>query len=692
MNKQATQQAPETLETSRVEGIKRHLWRYSGQQSCRNALARLDDPAWLAAWDDALHTLKGSSVEFIGSELGAFGIRALHHGATRVRCVEPYPLDARITGGMVQKHLLGRWQALHGSAVREWTEDERRRSFEAFAENIDVSTADERETSATRSDYVVFASIDHSLLGTGIVKALEHQQASRVLPARATVFAMGIQWAYPQSPGAAPWQLHPMNQLRRSPYPQSLDLGPQFWTALTAPVRVGEIDFASFNETTWHADLPVTLTGNVDAILFWFELDLGRVQISNAPGSELQCIKPAVQYVDVTAVTVGQSVTLTVQVMEHRLHFRTPLQTSQLRSHPLPSWYVPMLGDRERNDAYRSTIAKTLAEKPSHTVLDIGAGCGLLSMMAAESGAKRVIGCETHPAICATGQEIVALNGFADRITLINKDCRALKVSEDLAQRADLALFELFDCSLIGEGVLHFLAYAREHLLDARARYLPLGARLRARIIEYRLDRIWDIDANLLNPYRFSPAFINVDAKRLAHRALTDTFDLFRFDFATATPTPESRELKISARSAGTAGAVLFWFDLQLDERTWLSNAPDATTSLHWKQGLQFLPEVRVTDGMELPLLASHDGSGLKFRWQQDALSKDAFSTLPRFDPRWLASAQELEQQTRTLLQHCAANDVEHAKVAEIARRLALEPAACNLDPLIAQRFAAMFL
>lgn len=692
MNNPAIQPTPEALETSRLEGIKRHLWRYSGQQSCRNTLARLDDPAWLAAWDDALCILKGTAVEFHGSELGTFALRALHHGAARVRCVESYPLDARITGGMVQKHLLGRWHALHGSAVREWTEDERRRSFESFAENIEVVVADEHERSATQSDYAVFASIDHSLLGTGIVKALKRHRMSRVLPARAMVFAIGIQWAYPSSGSEAAWQLQPMNQLRWSPYPQSLDLGPQFWTALTAPVRVGEIDFANFQETTWRAELPVVANGNVDAILFWFELDLGRVQISNAPDSGLKCIKPAVQSIDVAAVTVGQSLTLTTQVTEHRLHFRTQSQTRQLRPHNLPSWYVPMLGDSERNDAYRSAIATALAEKPSHTVLDIGAGCGLLSMMAAASGAKRVIGCETHPAICDAGREIVALNGFAQQIELINKDCRALKVAEDLEQRADLVLFELFDCSLIGEGILHFLAYAREHLLDANATYLPLGARLRAQIIEYRVERIWDIDANLLNPYRFSPAFINVDASRLAHRTLTDTFDLFCFDFASASPRPESRELKISARSPGTAGAVMFWFDLQLDEMSWLSNAPGSTASLHWKQGLQFLPEVRVTSGMELPLLASHDGSGLKFRWQQDALSKDAFSTLPRFDPRWLAAAQELEQQTRTLLQHCAANDVEHRKVAEIAQRLALEPAAYKLDPVIAQRFAAMFL
>jgi len=40
----------------------------------------------------------------------------------------------------------------------------------------------------------------------------------------------------------------------------------------------------------------------------------------------------------------------------------------------------------------------------------------------------------------------------------------------------------------------------------------------------------------------------------------------------------------------------------------------------------------------------------------------------------------------------CAQNPEEYAKVAEIAKRFAIDPAAHDLDPVIAQRFAAMFL
>ena len=104
------------------------------------------------------------------------------------------------------------------------------------------------------------------------------------------------------------------------------------------------------------------------------------------------------------------------------------------------------------------------------------------------------------------------------------------------------------------------------------------------------------------------------------------------------------------------------------------------------------LPEVRVSAGMELPVIARHNGSVLKFQWKQDALPTEAFSKLPLFDPRWLAATHELEHQTRGLLQHCMQNPDEYSRVADLAKRFAVDPAAYDLDPAVAQRFAAAFL
>ncbi|RSZ60427.1 methyltransferase domain-containing protein [Massilia atriviolacea] len=681
---------PASADAFRVDGLRQHLWRYSAQLSPRNAISRLGDPVWLAAWDEALAGCAGERVLFRGSELGVFALRALHHGAAHALCMETSAVDARIATGMVQKHFLGPWHARNGAAIAGWSEEERRASFDDFTSGIEIATAASAPAMAARGDCFVFPNIDHSLLGTGIVKALRQYAAdgrgapARVLPARARVFAMAVEWNY----AGTDFALEPVNKLRWSMYPQALDLGPECWSALTEPVLAGEIDFEDFSEATWNVPLTVTTEGKVDAIVYWFELELGSARIGNAPGGPLRCIKPAIQYTDPIAVERGTALALRAHVGETRLHLRTEPAARLPRTRALPAWYVPMLADRARNAAFQAA----LAGQPATLVLDIGAGCGLLSMMAAQAGAAQVVGCEIDPAILAAGRELVARNGFAEQVVLVGKDCRKLKVPEDMPERADLAVFALFDCSLIGEGILHFLAYARDHLLTDKARFVPARARIRAMLVEHRIDRIWDIDANLLNPYQASSTFLNVDAATLDYRALSEPFDVFAFDFASAGPQPEDKLLSVPATASGTAGAVLFWFDLGMGEGDWLSNDPCAAQVPHWKQGLQYLPEARVDAGQTLPLVARHNGSALSFQWQPDVLPAQAFSRLPRCDPRGLAAGAELEQQTGSLLQHCMQNPDELAKVAQIAQRFAVDPAGYELDPTIAQRFASMFL
>jgi type III protein arginine methyltransferase len=681
---------PARFDQPMVDGLKQHLLRYSAHQSVKNCLLRLDDPEWTSAWDRALRGTTGSSIILAGSELGLLALQARRHGAIRVHAAERFAMDARIAGGIVQKNLLAEWHALHGDAVRTWSEDERRASFDELTKSIDVLVAGSQELDAPAADYFVFPNIDHTLLGTGILHSIRKLRAqidphTKFLPARARIFAVAIQWQY----SGTDFDLRHMNEFRWSLYPQPLELTEHDWLPLGEAVAVGDIDLAQFAERTWDVPLPIARAGNVDAIVYWYDLDLGTTTLSNRPGSPLQCIKPAVQYADSTSVRPGESFLLRMHVTESRLHFELPTQT-RFRDRQLPSWYIPMLLDEHRNEAYDAALRRAVERQPAATVLDIGSGCGLLSMMASRAGAQRVIGSEASQAICSAAQDVVRTNGYERAITLINKDVRRMTAPGDLPQRAGLAVFEMFDCSLIGEGVLHFLAYAREHLLDTHAQYLPATGRIRAMIVEYRYDRILGHDVNLLNPYRFSPSFINVDARTLRYRALSAPFDVFEFDFSTATPAPQESELLVPATAAGIAGAVLFWFDLQLDAATSLSNSPD-TGSLHWKQGLQYLPEVQVTSGLQMPVFAKHDGSSFNVHWKPDALPKESFSALPRLDPRWWQQARELEQQTRDLLQHCLQHPAEYQKVAELAQRLAIDPAAHNLDPLIAQRFAGTF-
>ena len=65
---------------------------------------------------------------------------------------------------------------------------------------------------------------------------------------------------------------------------------------------------------------------------------------------------------------------------------------NQVSSSAVTGWHVPMMNDKVRNNAYSDAIK--LAVDDGALVLDIGTGSGLLSLMAANNGAGKVITCE----------------------------------------------------------------------------------------------------------------------------------------------------------------------------------------------------------------------------------------------------------------------------------------------------------
>ena len=79
-----------------------------------------------------------------------------------------------------------------------------------------------------------------------------------------------------------------------------------------------------------------------------------------------------------------------------------------------------MLNDQPRNDAFEEGIKQAIAAHGSAArVLDIGAGSGLLSMMAARAGAQSVVCCESVGIIAEAAKKIVSINGYGDQIRMV---------------------------------------------------------------------------------------------------------------------------------------------------------------------------------------------------------------------------------------------------------------------------------
>src|SRR3954451_7389190 len=88
-----------------------------------------------------------------------------------------------------------------------------------------------------------------------------------------------------------------------------------------------------------------------------------------------------------------------------------------------------MISDRVRLDAHAAALRRIVT--PTSIVLDIGAGTGIMSLLACQAGARRVYAVEPSAAVQIL-VETARANGFADRVVVLQR--RSTEVT--LAERA----------------------------------------------------------------------------------------------------------------------------------------------------------------------------------------------------------------------------------------------------------------
>lgn len=94
-------------------------------------------------------------------------------------------------------------------------------------------------------------------------------------------------------------------------------------------------------------------------------------------------------------------------------------------------------------------------------VLDIGCGTGILSIFAAQAGAKKVYGIEFAD-IADYAVQIVKENNLSDKITIIKS-----KVEEaNIPEKVDIIISEWMGYFLIYESMLDTVLYARDKWLN----------------------------------------------------------------------------------------------------------------------------------------------------------------------------------------------------------------------------------
>lgn len=287
--------------------------------------------------------------------------------------------------------------------------------------------------------------------------------------------------------------------------------------------------------------------------------------------------------------------------------------------------YLSMLHDGARCGAYESALRATLAERPAASlVLDLGAGTGLLSMLACRANrGAHAVACEAYHACAQLAEQVVERNGLSDRIHVVNKIASDLELGSDLKKRADVCVFELFDSQLLGESVLPILRDAHARLLEPNAALVPRRATVFAALVECPAfvpadlpelrGAAWPVMLGQLQLFEGGPVV----------RLLSTPWRAMSIDFAdlpTGGPTVSTTAIELTA--SGLAHAVAWWWELDMGNGNSLSSWTSAqkpsdqqAARHHWRPCLSFLAHRQVSPNSNVSVSAVHDDDAVWFAW-----------------------------------------------------------------------------
>lgn len=282
-------------------------------------------------------------------------------------------------------------------------------------------------------------------------------------------------------------------------------------------------------------------------------------------------------------------------------------------------FHFAMMNDCERNEFYYEMLKQHIT--PESGVLEIGAGSGLLSIMAGKLGARWVVAVEGSAEMSELAKENVKENNLQDRVRVLNMLSTDLTL-DDLPGKPDILVSEIFGTLLLGESALDYIADARARLLDERTVILPQMAAQFAVPIECpTLDAIctassWNgIELSHVRSLQdtVSTVFTKQYGFRLSSvpfRYLADPVKLLDIDFALHTrhSFPQEQSISICPTDSGVAHAWLYYWKASHPgcSKT-ISTAPQDTLNnfprdMQWGQALQLIDGSTSLDGGGMPV------------------------------------------------------------------------------------------
>lgn len=237
------------------------------------------------------------------------------------------------------------------------------------------------------------------------------------------------------------------------------------------------------------------------------------------------------------------------------------------------------LSDHNRVEAFRRAIDEVVT--PGSVVVDLGAGSGIMGLLACRAGAARVYAIESTELIGLT-EEICRANGFQDRVRFIKDHSAQVRLPEP----ADVVVADQIGQFGFEAGILEYFSDAHERFLKPGGVLIPSRIDLFVSLVSHR--PLWDqvdfwthapagfnftpahvIAANTGYPFKFTPEQI------LGRPAL-----LTSLDTAKSPASLSGLEAWLVADRAGPLHGIGGWFSAQLSPQVTMTNSPLATDAI----------------------------------------------------------------------------------------------------------------
>jgi len=278
-----------------------------------------------------------------------------------------------------------------------------------------------------------------------------------------------------------------------------------------------------------------------------------------------------------------------------------------------------MLTDEARAAAFEKAIESAVVK--GDVVVDVGAGTGLLSMMACRAGASRVYAIE-ETRVIDLAMVLARENGFADRIVFVHGNSREVSLPE----RADRVVSETIGSFVFSEDLL-------PTMVDARERFLKPGGTLIPHRIVIRIVPIESFEEGTgfwerpLRGFNYTAAASRVavgvpSAARTIRRShfLAGEQVLYDLDLRSASATMEfARTVEFTAHRDGRLHGFVASWEAELHDEITLRCGPEMPP-LHWPVILFRLPRgLPVVAGDRIALTFKRkDAPGWVWSWSAE--------------------------------------------------------------------------